>query len=650
MLWVIATLAVAAIPQLLLMPLPLALACVIPILWRLAAEIRQWEPLPALIRYSAVGLALVSLAVAYGGLFGRRASVSLLTVMLALKLLECHRIRDARMVVSFSFFLCTTQFLFTQGLIMPFYGAATVLLGLVALAQLQRLEAYSNRDVIPGSAAPMMAELGFSLRLLLLALPVCIAFFVLFPRWGSPLWGVPETTLDARTGLSDSMSPGSIENLFMDDSTAFRVEFKSGSPSQSDLYWRGPVFWRYDGKTWSSSFYGRNIDAPTMPEETASSWRYTVQLEPNERNWLFALDYPTAPPSDAKVTMDFQILQRQPVTQLMQYDMVSNPEFTDSPELQVTIRSIALELPDQLNPKTLELVKLWRREFPDNQAFIKRTLEHFRQEPFHYSLNAPLLGRDAIDDFLFDTRTGYCEHYAAAFTVMMRMAGIPARIVTGYQGGWYSQSANYFLVRQSDAHAWSEVWLEGSGWTRVDPTAAVSPLRVQRGSIDAMNQPRHLLDFNWVRNMRNALDVMEKRWNTWVINYDFKKQSQLFSGLGMEQLRPIGLVTLLFGVLGVLGLILLPLLLKTRGPSRRDPLQQTWQKFIKQLDKAGFHSKPSQGALELAEAAAVKLPEQSENIYRIANLYSRCRYAADPPKLQELRDAVRGFRPQASAR
>jgi hypothetical protein len=233
---------------------------------------------------------------------------------------------------------------------------------------------------------------------------------------------------------------------------------------------------------------------------------------------------------------------------------------------------------------------------------------------------------------------------------MMRMAGIPARIVTGYQGGWYSQSANYFLVRQSDAHAWSEVWLEGSGWTRVDPTAAVSPLRVERGSIDAMDQPRHLLDFNWIRNLRNAVDVMEKRWNTWVINYDHKQQSQLFSGLGLEQLRPIGLVTLLFAVLGVLGLILMPVLLRTRGPRRKDPLQQAWQKFLKQLEKAGFQPKPSQGALELAAAAAVELPEQSASIYQVADLYSRCRYDAKPPKLHEFREAVRRYRAQARGR
>lgn len=648
MYWVIATLTVAALPQLALMPFHLVMACVLPVLWRILAQAKQWPPLPSWVRFTAVGLGLASLAVSYGGLFGRRASVSLLTVMLALKLLECHRIRDARLVVSFSFFLCTTQFLFTQGLLMPLYGAATVLIGLVALAQLQRVEAFSNKTATPTSSAPLLAELGFSLRLLLLALPICIVFFVLFPRWGTPLWGVPETTLDARSGLSDSMSPGSIENLFMDDSTAFRVEFSGNAPDQSELYWRGPVFWRYDGRTWSSSFYGRSIEAPRLPEETDTSWRYSVQLEPNERNWLFALDYPTGPPRDAKITLDFQLLRRQPVTQLMHYSMVSNPDFTDSPELQATIRNLALELPAGLNPKTREMMEQWRRETPQDGALIQRVLAWFNTEPFHYALNAPLLGSQAIDSFLFDTRTGYCEHYAAAFTVMMRMAGIPTRIVTGYQGGWYNAAADYFLIRQSDAHAWSEVWLEGRGWTRIDPTAAVSPLRVERGSIEAMDQPRHLLDFNWIRTLRNSLDAMEKRWNTLVIEYNHQSQSKLFEGLGMDQMRPIGLITLLFASLAVLAVVLLPLLLRTRGPGSRDPLQPVWQKFLKRLQRAGFRTRPSQGASELAAAASVELPEHAENIQRISDLYNRFRYAPEPPALQELRQAVRRFKPKRS--
>ncbi|HKX56638.1 MAG TPA: transglutaminase domain-containing protein, partial [Xanthomonadales bacterium] len=314
-----------------------------------------------------------------------------------------------------------------------------------------------------------------------------------------------------------------------------------------------------------------------------------------------------------------------------------------------TIRDIALDLPAEMNPRTRQLIQQWRMDFPDDAALIRQALLWFNQEPFHYALNAPLLGYHAIDSFLFDTRTGYCEHYASAFTVMMRMAGIPARIVTGYQGGWYNPEADYFLVRQSDAHAWSEVWLPESGWTRIDPTAAVSPLRVERGSLDAIDQPRHMLDFDWIRSLRNSLDAMEKRWNTWVIDYNFQRQSQLFAGLGMDQMRPLGLVGLLFAVLAVLAAILLPILWRTRGPGSRDPAQLIWQKFLKRLQRAGYKSQPSQGARELATAAAVELPEQAENIIHISDLYNRYRYAPESPGIRALREAVRAFRPKRSA-
>lgn len=645
MLWVSATLAVAMLPQLQRMPPGVLAVTLAPLVWRVLHDLRGWKPPPAFVRYAAIAASLATLALSYGSLFGRRASVSLLTAMLALKLLECLHIRDARIVVSFSFFLCATQFLFNQNILMPAYGAATLVIGLVALTHLQRQEAFTHLREPPSVGAPLVTELGFSLRLLGLALPICLLFFLLFPRWGSPLWGVPETTLDSKTGLSDSMSPGSIENLFMDDSPAFRVEFQGRVPRQSEMYWRGPVFWHYDGKTWSASFYGRNIEARDLPPADGAPWRYTVQIEPNERHWLFALDYPARMPADTRVTLDFQLLRRQPLIQLMQYEMVSNPAFTDTPELSQTLRSIALELPEGLNPKTRELVRQWQSETPGTAALIQRVLEHFNREAFHYSLNVPTLGRHAVDEFLFETRRGYCEHYASAFAVIMRMAGVPARIVTGYQGGWYNGFGDYLLIRQSDAHAWVELWLPESGWTRVDPTAAVSPARVEQGSLDALSDPRHLLDYGWIRNVRNGFDLLNQRWNNWVIEFGAREQARLFAGLGFDQVRPGALLSVLFGLLLLTSIVLLPLILRTRGPNRRDPLQQQWQKFLRRLQRAGCEPRPSQGPMELASAAAVRLTGDAPAIFHIADLYCRYRYARQRPGLDEIRQAVRNFRP-----
>jgi len=646
MMWVMAVLAVAMAPQIPRMPLPVAVMALAPLAWRLGAELRGWPVLPKLIRYVATALSLAALATSYGGLFGRRAAVSLLAAMLALKLIECERIRDARLIVSFSFFLCATQFLFTQGIIMPVYGLATMALGLVALAQLQRSEAFQPLVTVPSVQHSMVAELAFSLRLLLLAIPVGLAFFVFFPRWATPFWGVPETTLDAKSGLSDSMSPGSIQSLFMDDSPAFRVEFESAIPDQAELYWRGPVFWNYDDNTWTSSFYGRSIQAEARPKNSAGRWRYTVQLEPNERNWLFALDYPTVAPPETSITMDFQLLRHLPVVQLLQYQMASDPDFVDTPVLKQTMRLMALDLPQGLNPRTRELVEKWRHDYPDDEAFIHHVLSYFNEEEFHYALDAPLLGRNAIDEFLFETRVGYCEHYASAFAVMMRMAGIPSRIVTGYQGGWFSEMGNYLLVRQSDAHAWTEVWLPGKGWTRVDPTAAVSPLRVQEGSRGALSAPRHMLDFDWVRSVRNGVDLVEQRWNEWIIEFSSQSQAHMFSQFGLDYLSPAVLTSLLFGILGIIALLVLPVLSRLIGQVDRNPVAKAWRNFLRRLKKTGFQAPASNGALELAAAATVYLPGSMEEIYRIAGLYNRHRYAAEPPPTGELENAVRRFRPR----
>jgi transglutaminase-like putative cysteine protease len=648
--WVIATFSLAMLPQLLRMPLPVAAMTLAPLLWRISAELRGWQPLPALLRHAATGLALVVLFVSYGDLSGRRSAVSLLALMLALKLIEGYRIRDARLVVCFSLFLCATQFLFGQGIAMPLYGGATVILALVALTRLQRNEAWSHTDGrAPAVRASLLSELGFGVRLLAVAVPVGLAFFLLFPRLSSPLWGIPETTLDSKSGLSDSMSPGSIQQLFMDDSPAFRVTFEGAAPAAEELYWRGPVFWRFDGRSWKSSFYGSNIEAVDRPGVAGAPWSYTVQLEPNERNWLFALDYPATTPPDTRLTLDYQLIHRDPVIQLMRYAMVSNPDFTDAPQLPDTLRQQALELPDNANPRTRELVGRWRRETPGDAAFARRVLDHFNREDFHYSLDAPLLGRHPVDEFLFDSRTGFCEHYASSFAVMMRMAGIPARVVTGYLGGWYNALGDYYLVRQSDAHAWTEIWLADGGWSRVDPTAAVSPLRIQQGSLGALSEPRHMLDYSWLRGMRNSVDIVQQRWNDWVIEYGARQQARLFARFGLEHATPAQLVGLLFAALAAFGAILFPLALRIRGPARREPAQKAWHTFLRRLDRVGVASRASSGPIELAGVAAARLPGSAPSIHRIAHLYTLCRYAPGDPPVSELRRAVKAFRPVREA-
>ena len=647
MLWVIATLLVALLPQLATMPPLLVILALAPLAWRTVAEWRGWKPLPTLLRLAFTVTTLVLLVNTYGNLLGRRAAVSLLSMMLALKLLETFRARDARVVASLSLFLCATQFLFNQGMTMLVYGAACCVLALVAFALIARTEAFARvrQPAPPGRG--ILSELTFGSRLMLLAVPLGVALFLFFPRWGSPLWGVPERSLDSKTGLSDTMTPGSIQSLFMDDSPAFRVSFESAVPPNEDRYWRGPVMWNFDGRQWEvGRSWGRALEAEDLPPLDGVDYRYEVQLEPHERHWLFALDYPAfKPPEARRLTRDFQLLTRRAVTRLMTYEVASDRDHLDSPNLEMTLRGMALALPDGFNPRTREFMAQWREETPSDPALVRRVLAHFNQQPFRYTLNPPLLSRHSVDEFLFDTREGFCEHYASAFTIMMRMAGIPARVVTGYQGGWYNERSGYLLVRQSDAHAWAEVWLEGVGWTRIDPTAAVAPSRVEDGALDALGGRRHWLDYEWVRELRNGMDWMNRAWNDWVIAFDSARQSGMLGFLGIERLDSRALVLLLALAIALTALLVTPWLLRLGRNRERDPVVRHWRRFLERLVKAGVPVSAAMGPLEVA-ALAGKAPNlDGEALRRITRSYLEVRYASQSAGRDELLRDLKRFRP-----
>jgi transglutaminase-like putative cysteine protease len=645
-LWVVTCLCISVTPQLISMPAGLVVIALAPIIWRLLATFRNWKPVPMLIRLTATALAIAALVGVYGGLMGRRAAVSMLVLMLTMKLLETFGARDARIVVSLSLFLCATQFLFSQGILMIIYIIVCLLSSLIALMYIQRGEAYEEREEVPRANSSIFTELGFGVRLLVIAFPIGLALFMLFPRWSSPMWGLPEDTLDARSGLSDSMTPGSIQSLFMDDSPAFRVKFESDIPHNGELYWRGPVFWDFDGESWQVSFFSRNLLAESKPNPEKAPFRYEVQMEPTEQKWIFALDYPALAPTGTRMTMDYQLISTHPLTQLTTYVMASDPDFMDAPELEQTLLWAATELPGGFNPKTAEMMAQWRKETKSDAAIIQRALTYFNQEQFHYTLNPPLLSKHSVDEFLFDTRRGFCEHYASAFTIMMRMAGIPARVVTGYQGGWFNNVGSYLLVRQSDAHAWSEVWITGSGWTRVDPTAAVAPDRVERGAIDSLGQRRHMFDFEWMRQTRNTFDLFQRGWNNWVVAFGFDSQSRLFSKFGwgfFDTTKLVIAMVIIILLITAIIFLLMPFLLKMRSAQKQDPLVRLWHKFIRKLEKAGFVSKPSMGPMELAATASGQLDYKGDGIARIAQLYMFCRYSNKTGNQAELAKLISNF-------
>ncbi|MGY6629738.1 MAG: transglutaminase TgpA family protein [Wenzhouxiangella sp.] len=652
--WTLAAFLVAAFPHLMAMPPALAATIVGLITWRALAVWRGWRPVPGPLRV-ILTLALLGLVViAFGASWGRRLATALLCVMLAAKLMEMFRVRDLRMVASVCFFLVATQFLFNERLVYLAYLVAGCWLATQALGQIQRIQVNQRRSpgnpLQPGApislAALTLGGLRQSGKLLAMALPVALVLFFLFPRLAQPLWGLPEEAMDGRTGLSDSMSPGSISELFLDHSPAFRVEFDGPPPPPQQRYWRGPVLWRFDGTTWQRAFFAdQHLTEPL--EESAASIRYRMQLEPHERRWLLALDYPVSSNfPESRVTVDHQLISRRPVTTLSQYDVVSTPDALISPVLTDLQRTMALNLPQERNPRTLALAEELRQRYADDQDLINAVLRWFNEDEFYYSLSVTPLGRHGADEFLFDLRTGYCEYYASAFAVLMRAAGIPTRVITGYQGGFWSEAGQYLLVRQSDAHAWNEVWLEGQGWVRVDPTAAVAPNRIREGSRSVVDSGRALRDASWLMNLRNQYDRVQHLWNRWVLGFDAERQQDFLKRLGLPELSTtqIGLL-----MLGALALLLLPLswfLFRVAGQRPLSPAERSWKLVLRRLKRVGLVRQPAETPREFAGRISSELEQGGRQVVQLSIMFSQLHYGQYSDRLlEQFERSARRFRP-----
>lgn len=651
----------AASPHLLAMPIWLATGILMAGLWRIASAWLNWRPPHWSIRIVLTLVALAMVVVAFGTLWGRRAATALLCVMMAAKLMEMFKTRDARQIAALSFFLIGAQFLFGQQLSLFAYLLIACWLATSAMVYIQRDEdrptpttstKTANETTIRTSGSIIggwARELKSGLVLMLLAIPFALVLFALFPRLASPLWGLPEDALDGRTGLSEEMSPGSIASLFADDSPAFRVQFERARPSQQDLYWRGPVLWRFDGNTWRRLFFSNREPEHTPPRENPAL-QYTVQLEPNERRWMFTLDYPVAWTDEARLTADFQLIRQRPVTRLISYDVASQPDFVDSPELMRTLRQVALSLPEDQNPRTRARAAEFRQQYPDDRELINAVLRWFNEDEFFYSLETAPLGWHGADEFLFDLKTGYCEYYASAFAILMRAAGIPARIVTGYQGGFWQQSSQYLLVRQSDAHAWVEVWLPETGWTRIDPTAAVSPSRIIENARSALNEPLGWFESAWAMRLRNEYDRLQHYWNQWVLGFNAGRQQQFLSRIGLGNIST-PMMALLIACLAIITIAPIAFLLRGLGQGRLriTPAERAWKRIGRRLKKNRLKPHAGETALEFAHRSSVHL-NNGDELIEVAHLFYELHYAPpradDEHRLSKLQKLAKIWRPQ----
>ncbi|MBI3533495.1 MAG: DUF3488 domain-containing transglutaminase family protein [Burkholderiales bacterium] len=505
------------------------------LLWRgwLALTLR---PLPG--KWWLFGLLLLTVAATlatYRTLLGRDAGVTLIVVLLALKTLELRARRDAFVVFFLGFFTMLTQFFFSQSLL----TALAMLLGLLGL-----LTALVNSHMPVGRPA-LGQSARLAARMALLGAPIMLLLFLLFPRL-APLWGTHGDAMSGRSGLSGSMQVGSIARLALDDSVALRVRFEGAPPPSAELYFRGPVLSSFDGREWQAlrPTFPAPLQPPAQLQVSGAPLRYEVTLEPSGRPWLPVLDATPEPPQlpayAPRMTRELQWLANAPLHDIVRYRVQSYPQFRHGPLRPMAGLQDYLDLPAGFNPRTLQLAADLRRESQgDANALMAAALARLRSGGYRYTLEPGVFGQHSADEFWFDRKEGFCEHIASSFVVLMRASGIPARIVTGYQGGERNTVDDFWVVRQSDAHAWTEVWLTGQGWLRVDPTGAVAPGRI--GTLLRLQAPRGVVAaaINTVSpavalNLRAVWEAVNNRWNQWVLNYTQSRQLNLLRDLGFE--------------------------------------------------------------------------------------------------------------------
>jgi transglutaminase-like putative cysteine protease len=619
------------------LPLWVSAECGILLLWR-AWLAYSGKALPP--RWLLLGITLLSvaaIAISFRSLFGREVGVTLLILLSTLKLLELKAVRDATIVVYLSCFIIITNFFYSQGIPTALFMLATLLVILATWVHLH------------SGALAFRPRLRIGGLLLLQAIPLSLILFVLFPRVQGPLWGLPQDAY-ASSGLSDTMSPGSMSKLSLNDAVAFRVSFDDKVPPRDRMYWRGPVLWDFDGTTWKRGRSG--VSRTGTLEDPVLPLGYTVTLEPHNKHWLFALDMPDKLSIAHRLSPDFQPLSEKEVNARLRYHADSFLGYRANADEETRQLQRALTLPRGLNPQAIELARGWRAAHPqDDAAIVHAVLQHFNQGGFEYTLEPPLLGMNGIDEFLFRTKQGFCEHYAGAFVFLLRAAGVPARVVTGYQGGELNELGGYYILRQSDAHAWAEVWLGERGWVRYDPTAAIAPARIERGLSAALSDPAALpfMARNpppWLRELRFNWDALANQWNQWVLGYNSETQFAFLTRMGMEditwQKMALDMLAGIFILVGVFTLLLLRRLVVRN----RDPVQAIWFKLCRKLEKAGLPRAAHEGPQDYAVRIAGARPELGKDMHDLAQRYIALRYrpAADSAEQQAFKRAVAAFK------
>ena len=628
--WIIISLFALVAPHASRLPIWILALYAVAVIWRLQVHRGRWSFPGRWVKVVMILSGFVGIYASYGSFVGLEPTVALLLIAFALKLLELSHRKDAYVLLFLGYFICLTQFLFSQDLLVTLYALVSVTVVTTALVAIHR----------PGEHQFKLGTLHVASVMLLQALPLMIVLFFLFPRFG-PLWTVPIKNHTAKTGMSDFMKPGDVASLSQSADVAFRVKFDGEIPVKSALYWRGLVLSRIEQGVWSAlSFY----DLPAnqlRPQEViigGEPIRYNVIMEPTQQRWLYGLKYARSDTRTVMQASDFRLFSPTLIETEFMYTVDSWTDVPVEETLSDWRRTTETQLPPTGNAKTRKLSLELREEAGSNAAFVDLVLDRFRVEPYVYTLRPGLLPeQDSIDAFLFQSQRGFCEHYASAFVFMMRAAGVPARVVAGYQGGEINPINKTVIVHQFDAHAWAEVWLASRGWVRVDPTAAISPLRIEFGLEEAMASegsflstmllsPARYRSIPLLNLLRLRYDALTYRWQTWVVGFDSERQFNLLrSFFGETTAKAFAIV-----LLGSWALVLLPVAISLfRAPDIEPvrPLAKHYRIFCKRLARLDLIRGPGETPSQFAQRVAEEFPDYAEQLWQITDLYNQLAYA-----------------------
>jgi transglutaminase-like putative cysteine protease len=577
--------------------------------------------------------ALFAIFASSGSLNGIEPAISLLVVLMSLKVLEAHTGREFQVMVMIGWVLCLCGFFLSQDFGMALCLLAAFALLLVALIQF-------HRGSSPGAFWP---PLGSASKLLAQAAPLVVLLFLLFPRINPGFRFELRAIRSASTGFSDRLSPGSIAELANSSEIAFRAEFPGEiTRPPGPMYWRGAVMWHCDGMEWRAPYAPASMSRSPTRSISGNSIRQRIMLAPHNARWMFALDRPFETPRGAILARGDYLWSLQPIRKARRYEVVSSSESARK-ELSPTQRREALELPSSISPAVRQLAQSWTAQNSNARGIVNSALQFFRTEKFTYSLTPGEFRKDDLEQFLFHRRVGFCGHYATSFATLMRLAGVPARVVVGYLGGEYNELGHFFLVRQADAHAWCEVWLPGNGWTRVDPTTAVAPERASldltsflegRGASGQMDTRQSAFLTRLARSalftdIRLAWQTLNYQWDTRLLAFDADVQEVFLDSIGLAKSGPFVLIIeILIAAVALLVIYFSWMQLRSRSPG--DRVKALYERFCRKAARLGVQRNPWEGPSDFSSRAALLLPGESERIRQISNTYIALRYAPEP--------------------